>query len=123
MTDRSQLFDEAFIEPGIVRVSKAALQMAREFSGASGAGPGGRRVTTFDWAQSISISDRAGGPVRDVGPCLILGAYERADVPPEFVARVGQFEYAVRMPREVLAQAVERMIDADKSAPFGLVFR
>jgi hypothetical protein len=121
--DRSKLFDEVFIELGVVRVSDAALQMAREFGGVSGAGPGGRRVATFDWAQTITISDRGGAPEREVGPCFILGAYEREDVPPDCIVRVGRFQYAIRMPREVLAQGAERLIDADESVPFGLVFR
>lgn len=123
MIDRSKLFDEVFIETGIVRVSDAALQMAREFAGVSRAGPSGRRVATFDWAQSITISDHAGAPEREVGPCFILGAYEREDVPPDCIERVGRFQYAIRMPREVLAQGAERIIDADESVPFGLVFR
>ncbi len=122
MIDRSKLFDGVFIEPGIVRVSEAALQLAQEFATASGAGPDGRRVATFDWAQSITISDHAGAPEQEVGPCFILGAYEREDVPPDCIARVGQFQYAIRMPRDVLAPGGERMIDGDTSAPFGLVF-
>jgi hypothetical protein len=121
--DRSKLFDEVFIELGIVRVSDAALQMAREFGGVSGAGPGGRRVATFDWAQSITISDRAGAPEREVGPCFTLGAFEREDVPPGCIEQVGGFHYAIHMPREVLALGAERMIDTDESVPFGLVFR
>jgi len=122
MADRKKHLDEVFISPGTVRVLEAALQMAREFAAASGAGPGGRRVVAFDGAQSIAVWGR-GEPSREVGPCLILGAFERNDVPPGYTERVGRFEFAVRMPREVLAQSTERLIDVDKSMPFELVLR
>jgi hypothetical protein len=121
--DRSKILDEVFIARGSVRASDAALQLARDFAASSGAGPGGRRVATFDWAQSIEIGDDAGAPPREVGPCLILAAYERKDVPPDCIERIGLFEFAVRMPRQVLVRAPERAIDVDKAAPFGLVFR
>jgi hypothetical protein len=122
MADRRKILDEVFIAPGTIRVSEAALQKAREFAAASGAGPGGSRVVAFDWAQSIAVGSR-GGPSREVGPCLILGAYERNDVPPGFTERVGRFEFAVRMPLEVLAKSTERLIDIDDSKPFQLVLR
>jgi hypothetical protein len=121
--DRSRFLDEVFIERGTVRASDAALQLARDFAASSGAGPGGRRVATFDWAQSIAISENAGAQPREVGPCLILGAYDREDVPPDCIERIGRFEYAIRMPREVLAQAAERLIDTDEALPFGLILR
>lgn len=122
MADRRKLLDEVFIAPGTVRVSEAALKKARDFAAASGAGPSGRRVVAFDWAQSIAIG-RRGEPSREVGPCLILGAYERNDVPAGFTEHVGRLEFAVRMPLEVLAQSTERLIDVDDSMPFELVLR
>ncbi len=123
MIDRSKFLDEVFIERGRVRASDAALQLARDFAVSSGAGLGGRRIATFDWAQSIAIGENGGAPPREVGPCLILGAYDRGDVPPSCIEQIGRFEYAIRMPREVLAQAAEKLIDADQAVPFGLVLR
>jgi hypothetical protein len=123
MADRRKILDEVFIAPSTIRASDAALQLARDFAASSGAGPGGRRIATFDWAQSIAISESAGARPREVGPCLILGAYDRGDVPPGCIERIGRFEYAVRMPLEVLAQSTERLIDIDDSKPFRLVLR
>ena len=123
MIDRSKILEEVFIARGSVRASDAALKLAQDFAASSGAGVVGHRVATFDWAQSIEIGDDAGAPLREVGPCLILAAYERKDVPPDCIERIGRFEYAVRMPREVKAQAAERLIDVDRAAPFGLVLR
>lgn len=99
MIDRSNILEEVFIARGSVRASDAALQLAKDFASSSGAGVDGRRVATFDWAQSIEIGDDAGAPPRQVGPCLILAAYDRKDVPPDCIERIGRFEYAIRMPR------------------------
>lgn len=123
MINRSKILDEVFIARGTVRASDAALQLAQDFAVSSGAGVNGRCVATFDWAQSIEVRDDAGAPPREVGPCLILAAYDRKDVPPDCIERVGRLEYAIRMPREVMVQAAERFIDVDQAVPFGLVLR
>ena len=113
-------FEELFLKAGPVRVSEAALQMALEFADAIGAEPGGRRLVAFDWAESISIQKPDGSPPQDVGACLLLGAFERHEVPEDCIERAGRFEYAVQMPSEVLAQCVERFIDVDETKPFRL---
>lgn len=113
-------FEELFLKAGTVRVSESALQMAIEFADAVGARPGGRRLVAFDWAESISIQKPDGSPPMDVGACLLLGAFERYEVPDDCIERAGHIEYAVQMPREVLAQCVERRIVVDESKPFRL---
>ena len=118
MAAQKRLLDDVFMVPDSVRVSQAALQMARETQAALGAGS--RYVVTFDWAQSISIGGPGETDAKPVGPCLMIAGYDRADVPPDCIARDGGLEFAVRMPREVLAQSVERLIDVDPSKPFRL---
>jgi len=114
-------FEELFLKAGPVRVSEAALQMALEFADAIGAEPGGRRLVAFDWAESyFHPRNRMARHRRMVGACLLLGAFERHEVPEDCIERAGRFEYAVQMPSEVLAQCVERFIDVDETKPFRL---
>jgi hypothetical protein len=56
-------------------------------------------------------------------PCMILSAYERGAVPAGFIQKEGDFEFAVRMPLEVLEARSQRLIDGDESLPFRLALR
>jgi len=118
MTDEQKFLEDVFIVPGSVRISDAALNMAQETRAALGAGS--RYVLTFDWAQSIAITEPGETEAKPVGPCLTLSGYDRVDVPPDCIVREGELEFAVRMPREVLAQCEKRFIDVDETKPFRL---
>lgn len=115
--------EDEFTRPGIVRVTAAALDFAREFAESVGASYGGRYVTTFDWAESISVRDNKGAPSRQLGPCLLLGGYERPDVPTEFIQKAGKLEFAIKIPEAIWKASQERTIDVDNSKPFQLVLR
>lgn len=117
------MLNEVFTAPGTVRVSAAALQFARDFSDSVGALRRGRYVTTFDWAQSISIRENADAPLEHIGACLTLGAYDRVEVPPAFIQKADDFEFAVRIPPEVWQESIQRVIDVDESLPFKLTLR
>ena len=109
--------------PGTMRVTAAALAYAQEFAASIGASQDGRYVTTFDWAQSIGVRENAEASLEQLGPCLLLASYERRDVPPNAIQRVGQFEFAVKIPPQIWKESQRRLIDVDKSQPFGLVLR
>src|SRR5262245_18092211 len=92
-----------FTAPGIIRVSAAALGLARGFSEAVGAA----NVATFDWAESISIRRKGSAVFENLGPCLTLSAYKTGEVPSAFIHRAGQFRYAVEIPEEIWKKSAQ----------------
>jgi hypothetical protein len=120
MTKRIRgMYVEEFTAPGIVRVSAEALQYAHDFA----ATVGSRYVMTFDWAQKIGIRENANAPLKDLGACLLLTAFERADVPPEFIRRAEDLEFAIRIPTPIWQASAQRLIEVDESLPFRLALR
>ena len=115
--------EDEFTMPGIVRVTAAALDYAREFSESIGASYGGRYVTTFDWAETIGVRENRDAPLQQLGPCLLLGGYERREVPSKFIQKAGRFEFSVKIPENIWKGSQERTIDVDDNKPFGLVLR
>jgi hypothetical protein len=124
MTDHSKtLLESVFVTPGTLDVSAAALNYARDFIATVAAAHGDNYVATFDWSQSITARPTPDGTPEHVDDCLMLGAYERSDVPPEAIQTVDGVEFAIRMPDEVLQASVRRVIDLDKSFFFNFVLR
>jgi hypothetical protein len=113
--------NDNFAAPGAVTITAAALQLARDFSRV--ACRGDNYVVAFDWAESIALRREPGGPLENIGACLMLGAYERVAVPRAFIQIVEGCEYAVRIPSDVLRASERRLIDADPMAPFKLALR
>ncbi len=112
-----------FLTPGIVRISDAALNYAREFAETVGRSQRGDWVVTFDWAQSLSYRPGPDAPEQNIGPCLMLGAYERHQIPAGCTQSAGDIEFAVRIPDDVWQQGVHRTIDLNESLLFKLVLR
>jgi hypothetical protein len=113
-----------FAPPGAVRVSAAALKMAREFDEAV------RRATsqddwivTFDWAFARSVRQRPGCPTEDIGPGLDLITYARSDTPPEVIQRVEGVTFAIKIPSHIYNASTQRLIDVDETAFSKLVLR
>ena len=117
------MMPEEFIAPGIVQVSAAALQLARDFSESVGAAGHHGYVTTFDWAQSIGVRQKAGAPLQEMGACLMLSAYQRGEVPTACIQCADRLVFAIRIPKGVWRRSVRRLIDVDDSLPFGLALR
>lgn len=113
------MFKEEFTAPGIVRVSASALQYARETSAVVSS----RYVVTFDWAQSISVSQSADAPLEHIGACLTLAGYERRDVPAGYIQTADGLEFAIRIPTPIWQASAQRLIDLDESLPFRLALR
>lgn len=116
-----------FAPPGIVKVSAAALEQARQFSTeiqgqAMLFSNEGRRmrpiddwVVSFEWAESRSVRRQAAGPREEIGPGLIISAYERSELPPEVIQTAGDLEFAIKIPRQVWEKSKSRLIDIDET--------
>lgn len=114
--------DDDFVEPGVVQVSPAALSLARDFASVVGKKNGKAHIVTFDWAESVSVTEAPGERPKQVGPCLMLGAYERHQVPVGLTHSIDGFEFAVRIPKAQLSSD-GFMIDFDPGLLFKLVLR
>lgn len=102
-----------FVAPGLVRLTPAALALAKRFSDQiPGIGSGGWMVT-FSWASARSISDPRRGVVKDLGPGLDLGAHRPEQVPAGAVHVEDGLKFALQIPREILAEAPRKIIDVD----------
>lgn len=118
MIDKS----EGFTAQSIVSISPAALALAKTFAATAGARNGGTHVVSFEWVTSM-VEHVPGETDRQLGPCLILGAYRREELSPDLVSSKDGIAFAVRIPAEVWQQSGQRLIDADNERPFGLVLR
>jgi hypothetical protein len=118
----SQASDEKFSNPRSVTISPAALTMAREFALAIGQMGYARQVVVFDWAESLTILE-PGQPERDIGACLMIGAYRRDQVPPEAVEMVDGFALTLVIPEEAWPPGALRLIDVDEEQWFRLALR
>src|SRR5258708_7791955 len=120
----SQASDEKFSNPRSVTISPAALTMAREFALAIGQMGYARQVVVFDWAKSVTVLD-PGQPERDIGACLMIGAYRRDQVPPEAVEMVDGFALTLVIPDEAWPPGALRARDGrrlDGRATEGIVY-
>jgi hypothetical protein len=117
-----QVHDDFFNNPGQVGISPAALAEAREFAVAAGAMNDGAPVVSIRWALSIIQRD-PGQPERQLGPCLMIGACPRDQVPEEFIAAIDGLELAFRIPDNAWPPGAQRIVDVDKSRPFGFGLR
>ncbi len=113
--------DHGFTPPGIIKVSPAALEFARDFD--ETVKQRGRWVVTFDWAHAMSVRRGPDELSEDIGACLILGAYKRHQVPTGFTETVSGVEFAVKIPRDVWEKSVHRLIDIDEALLFKLALR
>jgi hypothetical protein len=114
--------DDFFNRPGQVGISPAALALAREFAAAVGALHRGARIVSIDWALSV-IQQDPGQPEQHLGACLMIGAYRRDQVPAEFIDVIDGLELAFKIPDNVWPPGAQRIVDVDKTKPFGLALR
>jgi hypothetical protein len=114
--------DAGFSNPQSVTISPAALTTAREFALAIGQMGYARQVVVFDWAESVTVLE-PGQPERDIGACLMIGAYRRDQVPPEAVEMVDGFALTLVIPDEAWPPGALRLIDVDEQQLFKLALR
>ncbi len=115
--------EEGFTPRHAVTVSPAALAYARAFAEAIGSVQGGSQVVAFDWSNSVSVKDGPDAPERHLGPCLMLAAYQRRDIPPEVLRFAGGLEFAVKIPASVWSMSAQKLIDRDDGCYFKLALR
>jgi hypothetical protein len=123
MTD-AERFD-GFTSPGLVKVSSAALRMAREFGDfLRQEKPDGDWIVGFDWADSRQMRfPRPGGAMQELGPGFDLAAYERGNVPHEVIQSIDGVIFAIKIPSRVWLNSAKRTIDVDASGKSGLTLR
>jgi hypothetical protein len=117
-----QVSDDGFNVPGQVRISPEALAEAREFAAAVGALNHGAQIAGIDWASSVILQE-PGEPEQQVGPCLMIGAYRRDQVPAEFIDVIDGLELAFKIPDNVWPPGAQRIVDVDRTKPFGFGLR
>jgi hypothetical protein len=115
--------EEDFTPASVVAISLSALAYAREFANAIGSVRGGSQIVAFEWATSVAMKDGPDHSPIDLGACLMLGAYRRAEVPDEALRLIDGFEFAVKIPASVRAESLEQLIDIDDAKPFRLTLR
>ena len=115
--------DAEFTSPGTIRVSTAALKFARDFGEAVKGMQRGDYVVAFDWAESISMRRAPNEPLENIGSCLMVGAYEREQVPARCIQTIEGFEFVIKIPSGVWEKSVKRLIDLDPEALFKLALR
>jgi len=115
--------NDEFTMPGVVSVTPEVLAYARDFAATVASSQDGRYVATFDWVQSIGVRDGKEAPLREIGPCLLLSGYERRDVPPAFINRTPELDYAVKIPDNIVRGSAQRVIEIDETMPFRLALR
>jgi hypothetical protein len=117
-----QVNDDFFNSPGQVGISPEALAEAREFAAAVGALNHGAQIVSIGWALSI-IMREPGQPEQKRGACLIIGAYRRDQVPEKFIDVIDGLELAFQIPDNVWPPGAQRIVDIDRTKPFGLGLR
>jgi hypothetical protein len=117
-----QVSDDGFNSPGQVGISHAALAEVREFAAAVGALNHGAQIVGIDWALSVIQRD-PGQPEQHLGACLMIGAYRRDQVPAEFIDVIEGLELAFKIPDNVWPPGAQRIVDVDKTKPFGFGLR
>jgi hypothetical protein len=116
---------DGFTRPGIINVSAAALQMARDFSDfLKQEKPNEDWIACFDWADSRAMRfPRPGGPMQELGPGFDLAGYERRKVPDDAMHSIEGVTFAIKVPSRVWLNSAKRLIDADPSNGSGLTLR
>jgi hypothetical protein len=117
-----QVNDDFFNSPGQVGISPEALAEARKFAAAVGALNHGAQIVSIDWALSVILRE-PGQPEQQVGPCLMIGAYRRDQVPEGFIDVIDGLELAFQIPDNVWPSGAQRIVDVDKTKPFGFGLR
>jgi hypothetical protein len=114
--------DNMFTPPGTIKLSPAALKLARDFATTT-KDMGNNLVPVFDWAMSITYKLAPDAPPQEAGDCVMLGALERHKIPHGFIQSVDGVEFAIEIPPQIWQKCPERLIDVDETAFSKLTLR
>ncbi len=96
MTDAANLIiHNEFVAPGVLRVSPAALNYAREFIEAVTAAHGAGNIAIFGWADMVTFKTDPNGPTQVVKDFLDLGGISRSEIPPDAIQTVDGFDFVI----------------------------
>lgn len=114
---------EEFTPIGVVKVSKAALELGRAVGIA-----GRRRLPGKDWVVQFHwyLSQRYRYPGTDwveEGPGLDVGASERTEIPADRIQVVDGVEFVVAIPKDICEAATERLIDVAEDGSTKLILK
>jgi len=123
MIEGRHILKNEFVPAGTMTVSTAALNYARDFIATVTAAHGGDYIAAFDWSQAITVRSTPVAKPEPRHDCVMLGAAQRADVPPEAIHTIDGVEFVVELPAEILRASAQRLIDLDNSAFFKFVLR
>jgi hypothetical protein len=115
--------DHGYTPPGVIQVSPAALQLARDFYETVKNMQGGNWLVVFDWATSVTKKLGPDQPSQDVPDGVMMGASKRHEVPAGFSQTVDGLEFAIQIPKEIWEKSAQRLIDLDKTQFFKLALR
>ena len=116
--------DGSFTPLGTLRISQAAVALAREFrEHARRVAPDEDWVISFDWADSRRVREKGTNDWREVGSGIDLTAYERDKIKNEFIETIDDIDFAMRVPRSIWETSNQRLIDTDSAAFSGLILR
>ncbi len=115
--------DHYFRHPRSVTISAAAMRHARTFAKSVGGSERGGRVVAFNWADQVSERDSLHDTERQLGACLMIGAYQRDQVPADAVAVSDGVALTIHVPDHAWPSPTRRLIDVDDAKPFGLTLR
>lgn len=119
----TQRADEGFVQPGLIKVSPSALELASNLGFTVRTTQRGDHVVIFDWALAVKARRGPNEPWEDIGDCLGVGAMERAQVPQGFTQILDGLEFAIRIPKDVWEKSTQRLIDTDPTKFFKLTLR
>ena len=113
-----------FAPPGMVKVSAAALEQARQFAeDINRVKPEDDCVITFEWAESRFMRRLVDGPREELGAGLVLVVHDRSDLPAEVIQTAGDLEFAIKIPSEVWRKSALRTIDIDETVLWKVTLR
>ena len=124
MTDASNLIiHKEFVAPGVLRVSPAALNYAREFIEAVTAAHGDGNIAIFGWTDMVTFKTDPDGPLQIVKDFMDLGGISRSQIPADAIETVDGLDIVIQIPLKILQKSVQRLIDMDETAFAKLVLK
>jgi hypothetical protein len=115
--------EENWVAPGTIRLTSSAWKFAWEFDQAVRGTQKGRWVIAISWCHSVSVKRGPNEPYEEIGSCLSLGAFNRQEIPPQFIQVTNGLEYVLQIPEHVWRSSAHRVIDVDEALLFKLTLR
>jgi len=124
MTDaQNMIIHNGLVVPGVLAVSPAALNYAREVIEAVTAAHGDGNIVMFDWTDMMTFKTDPNAPLQVVKDFLSVGAIGRSEIPADAVQTVDGLDIVIQIPLAILQKSQQRLIDIDENAFAKLVLK